>query len=142
MERLLAQLEASADEVIIDTPAALAVSDPMPLLQMASGVVLVARMNRTTRDELRRLQRMIAGVNGTLVGVAATATGGGPGYDGEYGYAYYGSEDTRPGIRGLPARLRRGRRGKGRDESVPSAEPTPGSPGYQEATTSLKYQDS
>jgi capsular exopolysaccharide synthesis family protein len=142
MERLLAQLEASADEVIIDTPAALAVSDSMPLLQMASGVVLVARMNKTTRDQLKRLQRVITGVNGTIVGVAATGTGGGPGYEGQYGYAYYGGEESRPGLRGLPGRLRHRRSSKDHNEPLRGAEPMPGSPGYQEPTTSLNYQDS
>lgn len=108
MERLLSELEAAFDLVIIDTPAALAVSDPIPLLQRASGVVLLARMNQTTREQIKRLRRVIAGVDGTIVGVVATGTGGGVGYD-SYGYSYYGAEPPRTGLRGLAARLRRER---------------------------------
>ena len=140
MERLLSQLEASADVVIIDTPAALAVSDPMPLLQMASGVVLIARMNRTTRDQLKRLQRVIAGVNGTIVGVAATGAGGPGQY--EYAYEYYGAEADARGLPGLVARLRPRRRPRRvAAAQPPPASPLPGSQGYHEAITSANYPD-
>ena len=97
MARLLGELETHSDLVIVDTAAALAVSDPLPLLQEASGVVLIARMNTTTRESLRRLQRVITSARGTVVGVVATATSSGPGYD-EYGYGYTPNGAT--GLRG------------------------------------------
>jgi polysaccharide biosynthesis transport protein len=140
MERLLPQLEASADLVIIDTPAALAVSDSIPLLQMASGIVLVARMNRTTRDQLKRLQRVIRGVNGTIVGVVATAVGGGPGYK-EYGYAYYGADNGKSGVKRLPSLGRRKRRRED-DALVEAATAAQNSSGHHERSTSLNRQDS
>ena len=72
MRRVLAQAESRSDLVIVDTPAALAVSDPLPLMSAVSGVVLVARMNRSSRMTVRRLQRMIEAAGGTAVGVVAT----------------------------------------------------------------------
>ena len=88
MERVLAELESSSDLVIVDTPAALAVSDPLPLMPLVSGVVLVARMNRSSRGPINRLRRMIEAANGTLVGVVATGVVSGPGYA-EYSPKYY-----------------------------------------------------
>ena len=80
MSRILRQLESESDLVVIDTPAALMVSDPLPLIELASGVILVARMNRSTRDKIRRLNRMISAVHGGLLGVVATGASAGPGY--------------------------------------------------------------
>jgi capsular exopolysaccharide synthesis family protein len=81
MERVLRALEAQSDLVIIDTPAALAVSDPLPLMQLVTGVVLIARMNNTTRDTIRRLHKIITNAHGTLLGVIATGVTKAPGYE-------------------------------------------------------------
>jgi capsular exopolysaccharide synthesis family protein len=96
MQRLLSQLETMADLVVVDTPAALAVSDPLPLLTEASGVVLVARVDSTRRETIRRLQRMVVAADGTLLGVVATATSRGPGY-GRYAYGYEVAPNGRGG---------------------------------------------
>jgi capsular exopolysaccharide synthesis family protein len=88
MERVLEDLETDSELVIIDTPAALAVSDPMPLMSLVSGVVLVARMNRSTKAPISRLRRMIESANGELVGIVATGVSSGPGYD-YYSPKYY-----------------------------------------------------
>jgi capsular exopolysaccharide synthesis family protein len=90
MRRVLRVLEAQSDIVIIDTPAALAVSDPLPLMRCVTGVVLVARMNRSSRETIRRLQRMIVSAHGTLLGVVATGVRPGPGYE-SYAAKYYGT---------------------------------------------------
>jgi capsular exopolysaccharide synthesis family protein len=81
MQRVLREVESLGDIVIIDTPAALAVSDPLPLMRSVSGVVLVARMNTSSRETVRRLQKMIQAAHGTLLGVVATGVSAGPGYD-------------------------------------------------------------
>lgn len=81
MRDTLRALESENDIVIVDSPAALAVSDPVPLMSEVTGVVLVARMNRSNRHTIRRLQRMIQSAHGTLVGVVATGVNSGPGYD-------------------------------------------------------------
>jgi capsular exopolysaccharide synthesis family protein len=88
MQNVLRELEAQSDIVIIDTPAALAVSDPLPLMQSVTGVVLVARMNNSSRETIRRLQKMIVSAHGHLLGVVATGVTSGPGYDG-YAPKYY-----------------------------------------------------
>jgi capsular exopolysaccharide synthesis family protein len=81
MKPLLKELERRADLVIFDSPAALAVSDPLPLMRDVSGVVLVARMNRSNRGTISRLQKMVTATGATLLGVIATGVKSGPGYD-------------------------------------------------------------
>lgn len=93
MESVLGELERGSDLVIVDSAAALAVSDALPLLRWTSGVVLVARLNRSTRAGIRRLQRIIEAARGTLLGVVATGAPNRGGYD---GYSYgYGERDSR-----------------------------------------------
>jgi capsular exopolysaccharide synthesis family protein len=88
MQRVVADLEAQSDLVLIDTPALLAVSDALPLLPGASGVVIVARLSRTTRSAIRRLQQIVGTANGVLLGAVATGTRDREGYEG-YSYGYY-----------------------------------------------------
>jgi capsular exopolysaccharide synthesis family protein len=88
MRDVLRHLEQESDLVIVDTAAALAVSDALPLLQAASGVILVARMKRSSRDRVRRLQRMVAKTDGHLLGVVATGASAEPGLGG-YTYEVY-----------------------------------------------------
>jgi capsular exopolysaccharide synthesis family protein len=87
MRALVRKLEGQADLVIVDSVAALAVSDALPLLQAVSGTVVVVRMDRTSRASVRRLQKMIASAHGTVLGAVATGSGAvGRGY-GVYPYA-------------------------------------------------------
>jgi capsular exopolysaccharide synthesis family protein len=88
MEQLIRQLELESDLVIVDTPAALAVSDPLPLMRAVTGVVVVARMNISTRQTIRRLQKIIEAAHGRLLGVVATGASAGLGYS-HYYPAYY-----------------------------------------------------
>jgi capsular exopolysaccharide synthesis family protein len=93
MRELLRELENRFELVIIDTPAALAVSDAVPLMQAVSGVVMIARMNRSTRDTIRRLQKIIAATHGFLLGAVGTGVTSGPGYN-QYSQAYYAPAGT------------------------------------------------
>lgn len=77
--RVIRQLETQSDLVIVDTPAALAVSDPLPFMRLVSGVLLVARMNRSTRQTIRRLQKILTSAHGAMLGVVATGVTAGPG---------------------------------------------------------------
>lgn len=106
MRALLRNLEEQADLVIIDTPAALAVGDALPLLQSVSGVVVIVRMNHSSRAAVGRLQKVIASASGTVVGAVATASGAGAGYGEAYGY-YYGKGGDRSGPASLLRRRRR-----------------------------------
>lgn len=108
MRDLLHTLERSADLVVIDTPAALAVSDAVPLMQHVSGVVMIGRMNRSSRDTIRRLQKIITSTGARLLGTVATGVSSGPGYE-KYSQAYY-----------TPAGVERGWRGRRRAKKTKS----------------------
>ena len=92
MRSLLIQLSVRMDLVIIDTPPALEVADAIPLLEQVSGVILVARLGRTSRDAIQRLSAVISAAGGKLLGVVATGAKHGGLYDygpyGRYGYGY------------------------------------------------------
>ncbi|HWC85563.1 MAG TPA: polysaccharide biosynthesis tyrosine autokinase [Solirubrobacteraceae bacterium] len=119
MRRVLRVLEAQSDIVIIDTPAALAVSDPLPLMRNVTGVVLVARMNRSSKETIRRLQRMIVSAHGSLMGVVATGVRSGPGYE-HYSYGYQSQNGGRPS-----GRARRLLRRHASDTKIDSTEDRP-----------------
>jgi len=100
MEKVLHELQGSSDLVVIDSPAALMVSDPMPLIELATGVILVARMNRSTHQRIRRLKKIITAAQGNLFGVVATGATSGLGYD-YYRSKYYSTNgSSRFGRRG------------------------------------------
>jgi capsular exopolysaccharide synthesis family protein len=91
MRSVLAELREEADMVIIDTPPLLAVSDAIPLQEQVSGTVLVARVDQTTRDSIRKSISFIATAGGNLLGFVATGVqlGGVGGADADgYGYGY------------------------------------------------------
>jgi capsular exopolysaccharide synthesis family protein len=91
MRELLKELEQQSDLVVLDTNPLLSVSDSLPLLDAVSGIVIVGRLNGTSKDAVRRLQRTIANAHGTMLGVVATNSVAGRIYGG-YGYGYgYGS---------------------------------------------------
>jgi capsular exopolysaccharide synthesis family protein len=98
MRSLLAELSGQADVVVIDTPALLAVSDAMPLINQAAGALLVARMNVTTRDAAQRAEQVAEAAGGSVLGTVATGVRDG----GVYGYyGYYGAppeESALPGV--------------------------------------------
>jgi Mrp family chromosome partitioning ATPase len=72
MGQLLRWLESNSNLVIVDTAAALAVSDTLPLLKQVSGVVLVVRMNQTSAAVVTRMKKVIEAAHGTMLGVVAT----------------------------------------------------------------------
>lgn len=99
MRLLIDRLKVRADIVIIDTPPVLVVSDAIPLLENASGVVLVARLNGTRREPLSRLKSTVTDAHGMPLGVVATNAKSSR----LYGYEDYSAE---PSVRGLVGRLR------------------------------------
>lgn len=131
MDDLITELESRSDIVIIDTPAALAVSDPLPIMGTVSGVVMVARMNRSSRQTIKRLQQIIESAHGKLLGVVATAVKAGPGYD-HYYPKYYTTNGN-----GSHGRRRLGRRRKAAERApvVQAAEPKAAEPKADEAKT-------
>jgi capsular exopolysaccharide synthesis family protein len=91
LRAVLAKLSDSVEMVIIDTPPLLAVSDAIPLQEQVSGTVLIARMDSTSRDGVRKASAVISSAGGNLLGFVATGvrTGGIAGHDTyDYGYGY------------------------------------------------------
>jgi Mrp family chromosome partitioning ATPase len=77
-DRLSATLDELArrfDVVVIDTPPFLGVSDALPLVRHASGVVCVARIDQTPRRALRRMRDMVAAAGARIAGAVATGAG-------------------------------------------------------------------
>ena len=102
--------------VILDTPPLLAVSDAIPLQEQVSGSVLVARMDHTSRDGVRKTASYISTAGGNLLGFVATGVqlGGVGGYD-AYGYGYgYTTQTAENGAspNGRGSRLPFGRRAR------------------------------
>jgi capsular exopolysaccharide synthesis family protein len=106
MRSLISSLESQCDLLIIDSPAALAVSDAVPLLTAVRGVIMLARMNQTKRETVSRLQKIITSAHGQLLGVVATGVRSGPGYE-KYSQEYYAATTT------ATKRGWRGRKGPG-----------------------------
>lgn len=110
---LLSELESNADLVILDTAAALAVSDTIPLLQQVSGIVVVVRMNESSIGAVRRLKKVIDSSHATVLGVVATGIEPGPGEYGQYYYYYSDKRRRRRGaLRLASLRVRRPRRSR------------------------------
>ena len=72
MSELLHSLTQQFDLVVIDTPSPSVVPDAMPLLRLVNGTVIVARMNRTTRDAARHLREQLEQLQSPTLGVVAT----------------------------------------------------------------------
>lgn len=103
MRELLDDVRGDYDLVVIDTPPVSVVSDAFPLIRSADGILVVARMGRSTRDSLAHLRVQLQNLGGYVLGVVANAyernsfgRGRGYGYGyGGYGYGTYG-EPERP----------------------------------------------
>jgi hypothetical protein len=114
MADFLRWLEDRYDLIVIDTPPAAMVSDTIPLITMARGVIVVGRLGNTMRDQARRLRQQLDHLGAPILGIVVNSAG----RDGTYQSAYgYGLEDrtpnlarpdngARPGSEGRPAAAR------------------------------------
>ena len=135
MKILLEQLTGMSDLVIIDSTPILTVSDSLPLVELVSGVVSVARINSTSKHAVKRFEQVISNAGGTLLGSVATGAAA-AGLYGGYGYGYYGYRQDPPSnggspsggasakSRGFPGLGRRETRG-GKIAQPPAAQPKP-----------------
>ena len=95
LRQVIAQAEAEYELVIIDTPPTSVVSDAIPLVRQASGVLVVVRSDKTNRDRLRQLRDQLTNLNARLLGVVFNSLG----RDSEayaYAYAYASSYAVEP----------------------------------------------
>lgn len=84
MAYLLAKLQEAYDVVILDAPPLLPVTDAAVLTTLASGALVVVKVNSTTKPELQRAMASLHVVDARIVGTVANFS---PGAAGEGGYA-------------------------------------------------------
>jgi receptor protein-tyrosine kinase/non-specific protein-tyrosine kinase len=94
MRQIIKALEQAYDLVVIDTPPTSIVSDAIPLVNEVSGVLVVGRIGRTTRDSANHLHNQLDNLGADVLGVVVNSIGRGTRYGG-YGYGYgYAAEYT------------------------------------------------
>jgi polysaccharide biosynthesis transport protein len=80
--------ERAYDLVVIDTPPTSIVSDAIPLMHEVSGVLVVARLGKTPRDQLLRLRDQLANLHAPVLGVVVNSMSV-AGRRFGYGHGYY-----------------------------------------------------
>ena len=89
MRSLIAEWRKEYDHVIIDTPPALSVTDPVILSVEADSIILVIRSGKTTKDALRRAGELLWQVNAHVIGIVVNGIDlGSP----DHYYYYYGAK--------------------------------------------------
>jgi Mrp family chromosome partitioning ATPase len=76
LEKLVWYARAECDILIVDTPAILLSGDAVPLIQHADGVLLVARIGRTSLDAAERVSETLARVGAPVLGFALNGARG------------------------------------------------------------------
>lgn len=75
-----------ADVVLVDSPPIGLVSDAASLAARVDGVILVVKLNNTTREHLRHLRDFSESIPSKTLGIVATNAGGNGSYYYKYGY--------------------------------------------------------
>jgi capsular exopolysaccharide synthesis family protein len=73
MKALLAQWRKDFDHIIIDSPPAISVTDPVILSAEVDSVILVVRSGKTPKDALQRAEDLLFQVNARVMGVILNA---------------------------------------------------------------------
>jgi non-specific protein-tyrosine kinase len=103
VQRLLAELAAEHDVVLLDSAPLLDVPDTVPLLSVADAVLLVGRLGRTTREAAQRLADLIDRVpSATVLGVVANDLPQLEAASYRYGYGYAHTASERASRRASP----------------------------------------
>lgn len=69
MQALVSEFEKSFDYIILDTSPVNVVSDALPLVKLADGVLVVARQNYTDQDDLTRAIENLEFVEAKILGI-------------------------------------------------------------------------
>lgn len=85
---MIEQARSLADVVLIDTPPIGTVNDAVTLSRHVDSVLVVARLNRTTKDAARRALRGLRGLNVRVAGVVVTDA------QGTEQYHYYAPDEA------------------------------------------------
>jgi succinoglycan biosynthesis transport protein ExoP len=97
MRQVLKAVSDKYDLVVIDTPPTSVVSDAIPLVKNVDGVLVVARLGKTTRDASVHLRDQLNNLGAYVLGVVVNSVtrGSMSGYAYGYGYGYgYAAEYT------------------------------------------------
>lgn len=92
-EKVLRELRAQFDYVIVDSSPLLAVTDASILAASSDGVLLMARFGHTKREQLAHAVGNLTDVGASLLGAVLTMTPA-RGDGSYYGYTYYGSHES------------------------------------------------
>jgi capsular exopolysaccharide synthesis family protein len=74
MSTLLGKAELAYDLVVMDTPPTPVVADAIPLIKQVTGVVVVTRLGKNTRDATAQLRDQLHNLNATILGVVVNST--------------------------------------------------------------------
>ncbi len=89
MRELIADGERTHDLLVIDTPPTSVVSDAIPLIKQVGGVIVVARLAKTTREAALHLHNQLKNLDARVFGIVVNAVGSDAGnYGYSYGYGY------------------------------------------------------
>jgi receptor protein-tyrosine kinase len=100
------------DLVVVDTPPTSVVSDAIPLVKEVTGVIVVCRLGKTTRESAHHLRDQLQNLEANLLGIVVNSVGRQAGYGHLYGYGYGDAAPTR-------------KRKKGGDEAATVVSPAP-----------------
>jgi len=88
MAELIRRCEQEYDLVVIDTPPVSVVSDAIPLLKVAGGVIAVTMLGGSSRDAATHLRKQLESLGANFLGVVINGISSNDGYYGSaYGYA-------------------------------------------------------
>jgi capsular exopolysaccharide synthesis family protein len=82
MSGLIRAAERQYDLVVIDTPPTSVVSDAIPLVKQVSGVIVVCRLGKTTREPAHHLRSQLANLEANTLGIVINSVGRQTGYYG------------------------------------------------------------
>jgi succinoglycan biosynthesis transport protein ExoP len=94
MQNLLTAARERYDFVVIDCPPVLVVPDPIPLMKFVDGVIVIGSINKTTRDEARRLSDQLRKLHAPTLGVVANRVRHSTRRGGYGDYYYYGDASS------------------------------------------------
>jgi capsular exopolysaccharide synthesis family protein len=109
LSRILGQLAARADFVIVDCSPLLAAGDALTVSASVDAIVVVVRVNRVRRHTLNEVRRVLEASPAEKLGMVVTGSSADEEYGGAYGYRYHRPHDV-PDHRDPPSPARDGRR--------------------------------
>lgn len=89
MVSLLSGAEKRYDLVVVDAPPLSVVPDAIPLIRQVSGVIVVSRLGKSTRDAASHMRDQLEHLGATTLGVVVNSV---QASDGFYSYAYRAAE--------------------------------------------------